>query len=172
MSEQEPIEAEGTQEQGPVIEEIKVAGRDLVKTVNDLIHEATVRRITVERKGRTLVDLPLPLGVAAGLMVQAGGSPAYLLASIMGPYRAQWKMGGQNQSGGLWSLLAWLLTLPLAVVFVVLPYALYRPALWATLPLGVLLSGAAFAFTVRVPSTFTILVKFAVLSLPSASLMT
>jgi hypothetical protein len=93
--------------------------------------------------------LTLPLGVAAGLMVQAGGSPAYLLASIMGPYRAQWKMGGQNQSGGLWSLLAWLLTLPLAVVFVVLPYALYRPALWATLPLGLALSGAAFWFALR-----------------------
>jgi len=69
MSEQEPVEADGTQEQGPVIEEIKVAGRDLYKTVNDLIHEATVRRITVERKGRTLVDLPLPLGVAAGVVL-------------------------------------------------------------------------------------------------------
>jgi len=52
-----------------MIEELKVEARDLYKTVNDLIHEATVRRITVVRKGRTLVDLPLPLGVAAGLVM-------------------------------------------------------------------------------------------------------
>ena len=71
MSEQLPVETEPTQEEaGPeknrVIEEIKVEAQDLVKTVTGLVHEATVRRVTVVRKGRTLVDLPLPLGVAAG----------------------------------------------------------------------------------------------------------
>jgi len=69
MSEQERVETEGTREQGPVIEEIKVEARDLFQTVNDLVHEATVRRVTVERKGRTLIDLPLPLGVAAGVVL-------------------------------------------------------------------------------------------------------
>ncbi|RPI51549.1 MAG: DUF4342 domain-containing protein [Chloroflexi bacterium] len=74
MSDQDRVEAERTQEQGgqagsTMIEELKVEARDLYKTVNDLIHEATVRRITVVRKGRTLVDLPLPLGVAAGLVM-------------------------------------------------------------------------------------------------------
>jgi hypothetical protein len=91
----------------------------------------------------------LPIGLAAGIIVQVGGTPGYLLASIMGPFRAQWKMGGTNQSGGLWSLLVWLITLPLAVVFVVLPYALYRPALWVALPAGLALSGAAFWFSLR-----------------------
>jgi len=69
MSEQERIEAEGTREQGTVVEEMKVEARDLFQTINDLIHEATVRRVTVVRKGRTLVDLPLPLGVAAGVVL-------------------------------------------------------------------------------------------------------
>ena len=91
----------------------------------------------------------LPIGLATAIMIQVAGSPGYLLASIMGPFRAQWKMGGTNQSGGLWSLLVWLIMLPLAVVFVALPYALYRPALWATLPLGLALSGAAFWFALR-----------------------
>jgi hypothetical protein len=74
MSEQLSVEAGPVQGQsGPeekrVIEEIKVGAQDLVKTVNDLVHEATVRRVTVVRKGRTLVDLPLPVGVGAGLVL-------------------------------------------------------------------------------------------------------
>ncbi len=68
MSEQVPLEA-GPAERDRAVEEIKVAAEDLVKTVRDLAHEATVRRITVVRKGRTLVDLPLPVGVAAGLVL-------------------------------------------------------------------------------------------------------
>jgi len=93
--------------------------------------------------------LIVPIGLAASIMVQVGGAPAYLLASIMGPYRAQCKMSGQNQGGGLWGLLAWVVTLPPLAVLIVLPYAAYRPALWATLPLGVLLSGAAFWLALR-----------------------
>ena len=74
MSEQLPVEAGPSDEQAgseaaKVVEEIKVAAEDLYKTVSDLVHEATVRRITVERKGRTLVDLPLPVGVGAGLVL-------------------------------------------------------------------------------------------------------
>ena len=72
MSEQFAVEAAPAAEQaGPegtrLIEEIKVGAQDLARTVNDLVREATVRRITVVRKGRTLIDLPLPVGVAAGL---------------------------------------------------------------------------------------------------------
>lgn len=74
MSEQFPLAVEPVQEEaGPAgnraVEEIKVAAEDLYKTVSDLVREATVRRITVVRKGRTLVDLPLPVGVAAGVVL-------------------------------------------------------------------------------------------------------
>ena len=74
MSDQDRVGAEGTPEQAgqagrTVVEEIKVEARDLYKTLNDLVREATVRRITVVRKGRTLVDLPLPVGVGAGLVL-------------------------------------------------------------------------------------------------------
>ena len=74
MSEQFAVEAAPAAEQaGPegtrLIEEIKVGAQDLARTVNDLVREATVRRITVVRKGRTLIDLPLPVGVAAGLVL-------------------------------------------------------------------------------------------------------
>lgn len=71
MNEQHPMEARpAAEESGPegntFTEEIKVQAQDLFKTVNDLVHEATVRRVMVVRKGRTLLDLPLPVGVAAG----------------------------------------------------------------------------------------------------------
>ena len=72
MSEQDRVEAEqtqGGQAVSTVVQEIKVEAQDLYKTVSNLIKEATVRRITVVRKGRTLVDLPMPVGVAAGLVL-------------------------------------------------------------------------------------------------------
>jgi hypothetical protein len=74
MNEQLPVETAPAPEQGEpesntVTEEIKVQAQDLYKTVSDLVHEATVRRIMVVRKGRTLVDLPLPVGLAAGAVL-------------------------------------------------------------------------------------------------------
>jgi len=53
----------------PVIEEFKVQARDLVKSIQDLIHEGTVRRVIVSRGGRTLIDLPLAIGLGAGALL-------------------------------------------------------------------------------------------------------
>ena len=61
--------AEPMAEGKTVVEEIRVQAEDLVKTLNDLVREATVRRVTIVRNNRTLVDLPLPLGVAAGVVL-------------------------------------------------------------------------------------------------------
>jgi hypothetical protein len=51
-------------------ERVSVAGGDLIKTVQALLREAAVRKITVQDKnGRTLVEIPLYAGVAGALIL-------------------------------------------------------------------------------------------------------
>ena len=50
-------------------EEIKVQTQDLFRAINDLIREGTVRRITVMRHERVLVDIPVIIGLPAGLIL-------------------------------------------------------------------------------------------------------
>lgn len=52
-----------------VTEEFKVAAQDLVDVINKLLHEGTVRRVTILRNDRVLVDIPLAVGAAAGLVL-------------------------------------------------------------------------------------------------------
>jgi hypothetical protein len=77
MSEEEMVvEAEQVEKQagagtgqGTVTEEIKVQAQDLFKAINDLVREATVRRITIMRNDRVLVDIPLAVGVGASMIL-------------------------------------------------------------------------------------------------------
>jgi hypothetical protein len=77
MSEEKVFEAEQAEEpagagegaKGTVTEEIKVQAQDLFKAINDLIRESTVRRVTIMRNDRVLVDIPLALGVGASLIL-------------------------------------------------------------------------------------------------------
>ncbi len=51
-------------------ERMSVAGSDLIKTVQSLLREAAVRRITIQDKtGRTLIEIPLYAGVIGALFV-------------------------------------------------------------------------------------------------------
>ena len=43
--------------------------QDLFRAINDLIREGTVRRITVMRNDRVLVDIPVILGLPASLIL-------------------------------------------------------------------------------------------------------
>ncbi len=52
-----------------VTEEIKVQAQDLVDAVSRLIREGTIRRVTVIRNDRTLVDIPLAVGVGASVVL-------------------------------------------------------------------------------------------------------
>jgi hypothetical protein len=53
-------------------EEFKVKGEELLKKVNELIAEGNVRRITIKNKeGKTLVELPLTIGVVGALLAPA-----------------------------------------------------------------------------------------------------
>ena len=60
---------EAPQSTRTVTEEIQVRAEDLVQAVSDIIREGTARRVTVMRNDRVLVDIPLVLGIGAGLVL-------------------------------------------------------------------------------------------------------
>jgi hypothetical protein len=91
----------------------------------------------------------LPLGLYLGLCLQIGGAPAYNLAAIIGPYRAQLKFSGGRQRGNLWGLVAWLVSAPPVLALIGLPYIFWKPGLAFTLPLGAIYSLALYALTLK-----------------------
>lgn len=89
----------------------------------------------------------LPLGIYLGLCLQIGSFPAYNLAAIIGPYRAQFQFGAKQRQGNLWGLLAWLVTTPPVVALAILPYFFWKPGLILTLPLGLVYSLGLYGIT-------------------------
>jgi len=50
-------------------EEFKVSGEELLKKVKELIAEGNIRRIAIKNKeGKTLVELPLTIGVVGAVL--------------------------------------------------------------------------------------------------------
>lgn len=92
----------------------------------------------------------VPLVLSAGLCLQISGTPIYTLASLIGPYRAQLKFtSGTRQRGNLWGMLAWVISaLPIGALFVV-PYFVWRPALFVTVPLAFVYSLGVYVLTLR-----------------------
>jgi hypothetical protein len=65
-----PVEEELKEEARTATERISVRGGDLIKTIQNLLREAAVRRITVQDKnGRTLIEIPLYAGVIGALFI-------------------------------------------------------------------------------------------------------
>jgi hypothetical protein len=91
----------------------------------------------------------LPLGLYLGLCLQVGGSPAYNLAAIIGPYRAHIQFGGSQRQGNLWGMLAWFISAPPVLALIVLPYVLWKPGLLLTLPLGAVYSLGLYVLTLK-----------------------
>jgi len=51
-------------------EEIHVSGEELISKIKELVHEGDIRRVVIQNeKGRTLIDIPLTLGVVGVLLV-------------------------------------------------------------------------------------------------------
>ncbi|MBN1579535.1 MAG: hypothetical protein JXA89_02445 [Anaerolineae bacterium] len=92
--------------------------------------------------------LVVPLGLYLGLCMQIGGSPAYNLAAIVGPYRAQLKFKGR-QRGSLWGMLAWAISAAPVLALIVLPYIYWKPGWAFTLPLGLVYSVGLYALTLK-----------------------
>jgi len=65
-----PMEEEMTEAGRTFTERVSVAGGDLIQTVQGLLREGAVRKITIQDKdGRTLVEIPLYAGVAGALIL-------------------------------------------------------------------------------------------------------
>jgi hypothetical protein len=91
----------------------------------------------------------IPLGLYLGACIQIGGSPAYNLAAILTPFRAQLQMSGKRSRGNLWGLLAWFVAALPVLALIVLPYLYWRPGLVLTLPLGAAYSIALYLATLK-----------------------
>ena len=73
---------EQEQEQ-PWTEEFTVAGIDLVATIKDLIHEVSIRRIEIRDKdGKTLLEVPLVIGVVGVVILNFWASLALIAAFV------------------------------------------------------------------------------------------
>lgn len=77
------------QKTGYGVEELQVVGEQLLARVRELLHEGNVRRIIIRHDDRTLLEIPLTLGVAgaaASLVVApiaaAVGALGALLAHV------------------------------------------------------------------------------------------
>lgn len=76
-----------------VWESCKVEGSQLVGKVKQLVREGNVRRVVVKQQGRTLVELPLTVGVVGALAAPAlaalGALAALLTECTIGIERAE-----------------------------------------------------------------------------------
>ena len=51
-------------------EEFSINGEELVATIKGLVHQGNIRRIAIQnREGRTLLEIPLTLGVVGALLL-------------------------------------------------------------------------------------------------------
>lgn len=91
----------------------------------------------------------LPLCFYLGLCLQIGGLPAYNLAAMIGPYRAQFQFGSKQRQGNLWGLLAWLIATPPVLMLILLPYFFWKPGLIVTLPLALVYSLGLYGITLK-----------------------
>lgn len=89
-----------------------------------------------------------PLGLLLAFCLHLATAPAFNLASVIGPYRDKLDTWGSNQ-GNLWTLIAWVVASPPPLLLVALPYLLWRPGLWITLPLTVVYGVGLYALTLR-----------------------
>ncbi len=56
-------------EKEPKTEEFKVSGDELISRVKELVHQGNIRRVIIKNEeGRTLIDIPLTLGVVGALV--------------------------------------------------------------------------------------------------------
>ena len=90
-----------------------------------------------------------PMLLYMGTCLQIGGTPAYNLAAIIGPYRTQLKFSRSRRQGNFWGMLAWAVSAPPVLAFIVLPYVFWRPGLFLTLPLGAAYSIGLYALTLK-----------------------
>ena len=83
MSQTDP-NANLDQKQGYGVEELQVVGEQLLAKVKELVHEGNVRRIIIKQEGRTILEIPLALGVAGVVL-----APIWAAIGVLGALIAQ-----------------------------------------------------------------------------------
>lgn len=63
-------------------EEVPVTGDQLVSTVERLIHEGNVRRIIIKQEGRTILEIPLTIGVIGAVIAPMMAAVAAIGAAV------------------------------------------------------------------------------------------
>ena len=67
----------------PRIEEFEVSGDKVVETVKRLAHEGNIRRITIkDTEGRSLIEIPLTLGVVGAVLLPVWAAVGALAALV------------------------------------------------------------------------------------------
>jgi hypothetical protein len=66
------------------VEELQVMGEQLLTRVKELVHEGNVRRIILKQDGRTILEIPLTVGVAGVLL-----APVWAAVGVIGALIAQ-----------------------------------------------------------------------------------
>jgi len=65
------------------IEEFEVTGDQVVETVKRLAHEGNIRRITIkDTEGRSLIEIPLTLGVVGAVLLPVWAAVGALAALV------------------------------------------------------------------------------------------
>ena len=123
----------------------------LVTSIFALLQVLVVSLVIAVINGQWILLL---LGMTAALVLQLSSIPAYQLASIIGPYRMQLKFNNQRQGGNMWSMLAWIASLPPVGLLIALPYVLWRPALWITIPVALLYGVGINVLTINALAKF------------------
>ncbi len=69
----------------PIVEEIEVEARELVKRVQELLHEGNIRTLRIkDGKGKYLLEIPLTVGVVAGGAFALAAPWAVALSTLAG----------------------------------------------------------------------------------------
>jgi hypothetical protein len=64
-------------------EEIQTTGEELVARVKELVHEGNVRRVIVKNEeGKTLIEIPLTLGVVGALLLPVAAALGAIAALV------------------------------------------------------------------------------------------
>jgi len=51
-------------------EEFRVSGEELLAKIKEILHEGNIRRVIIkDKEGRTLIEVPLTLGVVGAILV-------------------------------------------------------------------------------------------------------
>ena len=91
--EEEPFGSPVQEDDGNFVEELTVAGNQLVKEVERLINEGNVRKLIIKQDDKVLLEISLTVGiVGTGVVAMFAPIPAVLLAAVAAVAAAYFKV--------------------------------------------------------------------------------